>query len=125
MCDDFLQARQHDLLATEDELEKQAKNDLLIDINKILQPHSKSNEDYRIEIPNEQIHSLPMNNKSEVDTDAEGFFNQNHTLLNLDQMKIFNTIKDYVDKEEGDLYNFDAPGGCGKTFLSNVILAYI
>ena len=125
MCDDFLQARQHDLLATEDELDKQAKNDLLIDINKILQQHSKSNEDYGMEMPNEQIHSLPMNNESEIDPDAEGFFNQNHTLLNLDQMKIFNTINDCVDNEEGGLYNFDAPGGCGKLFLSNIIFAYI
>ena len=76
-------------------------------------------------MPNELIHSLPMNNESEIDPDAEGFFNQNHTLLNLDQMKIFNTSKDCVDNEEGGLYNFDAPGGCGKIFLSNVILAYI
>ena len=125
MCDDFLLAQKGDLLATEDELEIQARNDLLIDINKILQQNGKKNEDYRIKVPDEQIDSLPMNNASEIDPDAHDFFNKNHNLLNHDQRRIFFTIKDYVDNEVGGLYNFDAPGGCGKTFLSNVILAYI
>ena len=66
-----------------------------------------------------------MNNESEIDPDVDDFFNKNNNLLNHDQRRIFFTIKDCVDNEVGGLYNFDAPGGCGKTFLSNVILAYI
>lgn len=33
-------------------------------------------------------------------------------------------MKAHIDSGEGGLYNFDAPGGSGKTFLANVILAY-
>jgi ATP-dependent DNA helicase PIF1 len=31
----------------------------------------------------------------------------------------------HLDNDEGGLYNFDAPGGSGKTFLANIILAYV
>ena len=74
-------------------------------------------------MPDELIGSLRMNNASEINPDAHDFFNQNQNLLNHDQRKIFFTIS--VDSEVGGLYNFDGPGGCGKIFLSNVILAYI
>ena len=46
-------------------------------------------------------------------------------LLNDGQRHTFHTIKEGIDNNKGGLYNFDAPGGSGKTFLANVILAYV
>ncbi len=52
-------------------------------------------------------------------------FKNGSPLLNDDQQHIFHTIKEPIDNTKGGLYNFDAPGGSGKTFLANVILAYV
>ena len=38
---------------------------------------------------------------------------------------IFEQIMGHIDNNEGGLYRFDAPGGSGKTFLANLILAYV
>lgn len=42
-----------------------------------------------------------------------------------EQKQIFNTILQRVKKEEGGLFFLDAPGGTGKTFLLNLLLAEI
>eukprot|EP00956_Cyclotella_meneghiniana_P009871 scaffold13641_cov42-Cyclotella_meneghiniana.AAC.15 len=58
-------------------------------------------------------------------TDPLAMFNRFATpLLNEDQRLIFDIIAPHIDNSEGGLYNFDAPGGSGKTFLANVLLAY-
>ena len=61
----------------------------------------------------------------EVDPDARGYHNLHVELLNDGQKIIFQTLREKIDNSEGGLFHIDAPGGTGKTFLCNVILAYV
>ena len=68
--------------------------------------------------------------EAEFDPDTESFYTRrtlhSSTIYNDQQRGIFDTLKEHnIDNDEGGLYNFDAPGGSGKTFLANVILAYV
>jgi len=44
-------------------------------------------------------------------------------LLNTEQRLIFSTLNHAVDADEGGLFFIDGPGGTGKTFLQNTVLA--
>lgn len=46
-------------------------------------------------------------------------------LLNEDQKQAYNTILQHVENKNGGIIFLDAPGGTGKTFLLNLILAQI
>ena len=49
----------------------------------------------------------------------------NEPLLNDDQRRIYDAVCSAVDSAVGGMFFVDAPGGTGKTFLLNCILAYI
>ncbi len=125
MSEDFKHNRRFDMLSTEDQLVELIRNDLLQDINNFLQQYGKLNSDYFIDMPDNTLQTSAINNEGEIDMNAEQFFNNNHSLLNDEQLEIFNIIRQHVDNEEGGMYTFDAPGGSGKTFLANIILAYV
>jgi hypothetical protein len=76
-------------------------------------------------VPTEEQEVNEIYDEAEFDPTAESFFNEFSALLNDEQRTIFEIIKSHIDNEEGGLYSFDAPGGSGKTFLANVILAYV
>jgi len=61
----------------------------------------------------------------DIDHDAEQFFRENIALLNEEQLHIFSILRQCIDYDRGGCFNLDAPGGSGKTFLCNVLLAYI
>ena len=52
-------------------------------------------------------------------------FDINHTKLTDDQVHVFNTFIKAVQETATGIYFLDAPGGCGKTFLIETILAKI
>ena len=83
----------------------------------------KTNAPFGIDMPTEQEHD-EIYDEGEYDPLAEAFFDESAPLLNEDQRLIFDIIAPHIDNSEGGLYNFDAPGGSGKTFLANVLLAY-
>ena len=64
-----------------------------------------------------------MNTSLDLDPDAATFYNENKGKLNTGQQSLLDTIEDALDKDEGGLFDLDAPGGCGKTFVANIILA--
>lgn len=51
--------------------------------------------------------------------------NHRKSLLNDSQKSIYETIKNQLIQNEGGIFFIDAPGGTGKTFLINLILADI
>ena len=51
------------------------------------------------------------------------FINENEPRMLQDQKQAFNTIMASVNHARGELFFLDAPGGTGKTFLINLILA--
>lgn len=50
---------------------------------------------------------------------------ENVPKLNLEQKKVYNAILNSIMSDSGQLYFLDAPGGTGKTFLINLLLAKI
>ena len=76
-------------------------------------------------MPDATLTRITLNTSMEVDPDVADFFNNNVGLLNDEQRIIFETITEALDKNEGGLFDLDAPGGCGKTFLANTVLANI
>lgn len=46
-------------------------------------------------------------------------------MLNQDQLKVYETIIHHIEQNIGGVFFLDAPGGTGKTFLLNLILAEI
>ncbi|XP_044591497.1 ATP-dependent DNA helicase pif1-like [Cotesia glomerata] len=50
---------------------------------------------------------------------------ENVPKLNLEQRKVYNEILNSIISDSGQLYFLDAPGGTGKTFLINLLLAKI
>ncbi len=71
-------------------------------------------------IPLEYLRELSYN-ADELRT----FVNQNEPLLNPEQRHVYNTILDNIDSREGKVFFLDAPGGTGKTFLLNLLLAKV
>lgn len=53
------------------------------------------------------------------------YIQQNKPLLIESQKHAYNIIMDHIKKQEGGIIFLDAPGGTGKTFLINLILAEI
>ena len=94
-------------------------------LNRSFQQFNKSNADFGLPMPVETrgaIHQHP--DSSKIDPDARTFYDANVNLLNEQQQRIFCILTRHIDNNEGGFYNIDAPGGTGKTFLSNLILAH-
>jgi hypothetical protein len=125
MREDFVLHRSGSLNLSRDEITTLAHNDLLKEINDTLEAHDKANESFGIDVPVIMDEIQRIHDESKFDQNAGIFFQECSPLLNDDQQHIFHTIKERIDNTKGGLYNFDAPGGSGKTFLANVILAYV
>ena len=76
-------------------------------------------------MPDARLIREAMNTSMEVNPQAEEFFNTNFRLLNNEQRLLFDIIMTALDNNEGGLFDLDAPGGCGKTFLANTVLAAV
>lgn len=65
-------------------------------------------------------------NLNQYDTELlEKYANEKRALLNIDQREIYDTIMNSIVENEGGIYFLDAPGGTGKTFLINLLLAEV
>lgn len=63
--------------------------------------------------------------KTYNEEDLRMFLTKNERLLNENQKQVYDTIMNKLNLNNGGLYFLDAPGGTGKTFLINVILAKV
>ena len=64
--------------------------------------------------------------RREIDYDQaeqQAFVEQNVPLLTADQRQVYDCFCSMIDGDEGGMLFLDAPGGTGKTFLINLILA--
>lgn len=128
MSEDFERKRKENKSLTPEEISKYTRNDLLQDLNDMLGEHNKSNVSFNIDMP-EQMEEpdVVTDNTDQIDDNASNDFDYMYPLVekNDEQMELFEGMKDCIDNETGGLFNLDAPGGSGKTFLSNFILCYI
>ena len=125
MSDDFRLKRSDDIAITDEIREQLVINDLLDYLCKKLKECDKVNSDFNIPMPDMSLIRETLNTSMEVDPEAEDFYNRNVNMLNEEQRQLFYTIMNALEKDEGGLFDLDAPGGCGKTFLANIILAGI
>ena len=122
MSDDFRLKRSDDIAITDEIREQLVINDLLDYLCKKLKECDKINSDFNIPMPDMSLIRETLNTSMEVDPEAEDFYNRNVNMLNEEQRQLFDTIMNALNKDEGGLFDLDAPGGCGKTFLANIIL---
>lgn len=57
--------------------------------------------------------------------ELQSFVEKNCPLLTLEQRLVFEEISREVEKESGGIFFLDAPGGTGKTFVINLLLATV
>ncbi|KAL7555308.1 hypothetical protein ACHAWF_019019, partial [Thalassiosira exigua] len=122
MSADFLYHRGSDALLSDEVRKLLSLNDMLLSMRKILRRHGKTNANFGITEPTEDNREN-FNSEAEVDDGAEDYFDSNFGTLTGEQRAIFDKMTGHIDKNEGGLYNLDAFGGSGKTFLSNILLA--
>ena len=62
---------------------------------------------------------------AEYDPHVQQFYQDHIGLMNDEQRNAFQVLTTLIDRNAGGLFNIDAPGGTGKIFLCNVVLAYV
>ena len=122
MSEDFLWKRKH--MLKEDKI-KFADNDLLLTLNDMLVQHDRCNTDFGIPMSDESLQLDAIDNEEGYNPQTEDCFNANHSLLNEEQQSVFDFIQQCIDEDKPCFVHVDSPAGSGKTFLGNVMLAYI
>ena len=107
------------------DMEKYADNDLLLTLNEMFIQHDKCNDDFGIPMPDETLQLDAIDNDEEYDPQADDYNNDNYSLLNEEQQTVFNSLKECIDEDKPCLIHVDSPAGSGKTFLGNIMLAYV
>lgn len=76
-------------------------------------------------MPDANLTQLDMQN--ELDPNASEYYSNNIRLIetNLEQKTFFEEMQKCIDDNTGGFYGLDAPAGTGKSFLINLILAYV
>ena len=101
-----------------------ASHKILNAIQELLEEAHHTNGDFQISIPDPTIYnatSIAMQN--EYDPDAYTYFIENVEKMNNGQRVIFDLIST-KKKGQGGVFSLDAIAGSGKTFLSNLLLAF-
>ncbi|XP_044596684.1 uncharacterized protein LOC123273344 [Cotesia glomerata] len=117
--------------ADPDQYTEEVENRCLIDLNNILISISgNSLNHYGLPTPTVDYRNA-INNREyleEINYDQSvlsQFLIENEPKLNKEQNKIYNEVINSVSTSKGDIFFIDAPGGTGKTFLINLILAKV
>ena len=126
MQEDFEFRRHQDTyLAQRQTMTRLVENDSLTALNSYFKDHGYTNIDFNIDMPDATLERCVADTSTEMDPDAKRFFDKNLGRLNDGQRAIYNKIVDLIEEDKGDCINTDAPGGTGKTFLAEVILAHV
>ena len=101
------------------------KKYLLLATESLISSNNKTNADFLLPSPNHEMAAADVLNNGEVDPNAREHYTENVHRLNPDQCTTHKILKKCIDQNLRALHNIDAPGGTGKTFLCNLILAYV
>ena len=101
------------------------RNRLLLSIQKLLTVHDRSLSEFQLPVPVDESSSSDGVGDDQRDADATSYLAASEPLLTHDQRRIYRSICDAVDSSIGGVYFLDAPGGTGKTFVMNCLLAYV
>ena len=102
-----------------------ALNDLLFAIQQGLQMKGKMNSDMDLPELNYNLAQQADLMAELIDPTADSFFLENKPKLYEEQCSFLNRVLHLLWNDEGGFLFLDAPGGCGKTFVLNVLIAGI
>ena len=102
-----------------------ALNDLLFAIQQGLQMKGKMNSDMDLPEPNYNLVQQADLMAELIDPTADSFFSENEPKLYEEQRSFLNRVLQLLENDEDGFLFLDAPGGCGKTFVLNVLIAGI
>ena len=108
-------------------IEASVSNRLLMILESKLHIHGKSLSDYPgMPCPPEENNSPIHNEQQFCLAEQQQLAEKNVMMLNTDQLKVFETILDSIRTNiKQTLFFVDGPGGSGKTFLYNTLLAHV
>lgn len=131
MANDILIRRRRELFLDDVQYDQNILDEALFELNKVVQLLSgKSLKDFGLPIPTNITNSdlTSAEYTREISYDQSRLLqviDQDEPRLNIDQKKVFTALLSSIDKNEGKLFFLDAPGGTGKTFLINLLLAKV
>ncbi|GFU45353.1 ATP-dependent DNA helicase [Trichonephila clavipes] len=102
-----------------------ALQDVLLSIGDITLPHYGLPSPEAIDEIVENLNREYFEHTNFDPVELQHMINQNEPRLNKEQNQVYRLITDSVNANAGGVYFLDAPGGTGKTFLINLLLAKI
>ena len=102
-----------------------ALNDLLFAIQQGLQMKGKTNSYLDLPEPNYNLVQQADLMAELIDPTADAFFLEDEPKLYEEQCSFLNRVLHLLRNDEDGFLFLDAPGGCGKTFVLNVLIAGI
>ena len=102
-----------------------ALNDLLFSIQQGLQMKGKTGSDMDLPEPNYNLVGQADLMAELIDPTADSFFLENEPKLYEEQHSFLNRVLYLLWNDEDGFLFLDAPRGCGKTFVLNVLIAGI
>jgi hypothetical protein len=97
----------------------------------VLEKSAKCLQDFKLPLPTimfDNTHGIPRIIAQELDYDRDLLlrrWDEGYQMANADQRHILDTIVEAIDSSTGGLFFIDGPGGTGKTFVENLLLAYV
>ncbi|XP_045455771.1 uncharacterized protein LOC123665525 [Melitaea cinxia] len=130
MSEDILQRRRQELSSDDLEYDQNIFDEALNELNKEVESLSgKSIKDFGFNLPlNSNLYAMNnIEDLRETDYDYTQLLQtiQDEHRLNPEQKIVYDQILSSVNSNEGKMFFLDAPGGTGKTFIINLLLAKV
>lgn len=130
LTEDILKnARRQNLGITLDYTSNMFNQALIIIENKVLEMGGKELEKLGLPTPQrnsgDRLNSAMLRETSYDVKELEAYIRENEPLLVPDQRAAYNAILNQIEKGAGGIIFLDAPGGTGKTFVINLLLAKV
>lgn len=103
----------------------------LSNVQDLLEKSGKSLEDYNLPLPTiqfEDLDGVPRIIAQQLNYDhmaLQQHWETGYGLANEEQRKVLDAIVNCLERNEQGLFFIDGPGGTGKTFVENLLLAYV
>jgi len=103
------------------------QNKVLLAMERMLTAHSRSLSEFKLPVAVNESSATDdvLCDDDQRDVDAGDYLAVSEPLLNDDQRQLYDALCHAVHNNTGGIYFMDAPGGTGKTFLLNCLLANV
>jgi len=122
--EDYTRKRRERFESDENLVDTLSYNDLLCNIRSRIAEVGMTMVDFGLDEPDESLVDQAPSDDGDDFLSEQMYFDSNRPKLTDNQERIFHIISTHINESSGGLYRIDAPGGCGKTFLCNLLLSY-